>query len=83
MTYLIACDESTDQTLLGQRFSEWIKRRRGDDRFDTYAWFREIIWLVLGSTEDEQVYYWDLDEEEALRAHEALFDCVDEYLGSA
>jgi len=82
MVYLIACDESTDRDLF-RGFSEWIKGRRGDDRYDTYAWFREIIWLVLGSTEDEAIYYWDLVGDEAVRAHDRLFDCVDEYLCAA
>ena len=79
MIYLIACDESTDRNLFAG-FSEWIKENRGDRRNDTYAWFRELIWLVLGSTEDDAIYYWDLEGDEAVRAHDILFDCVDDYL---
>lgn len=55
---------------------------KGDERYDTYAWFREILWLVLGRTKNEHVYYWDLEGDEAARARDTLFDCVDEHLVS-
>ena len=53
------------------------KPRRQTQR---HPWFRELIWLVLGSTEDDAIYYWDLEGDEAVRAHDILFDCVDDYL---
>jgi hypothetical protein len=79
MVYLVACDETTDRRLF-EGFSEWIKRRRGDSGFNTSAWFKEVIMLAIGKERGEETYYWDLEGDEALLAHQILFDSVDEFL---
>ena len=80
IVYMEACDASTEYQLLGREFSHWIKVQRGDDDANTFAWFREIVWLLLGSTEDHTIYYWDLEGDKAETARTLLFDSVDAFL---